>query len=606
MVKMMKDIISFFRNKKLKTKLLLSYLLIAILPVGISGFFLVNKTLDSVSEHTEKIYEINSSQISANIRTRLQSFLSMVDSVLYEDLLMKYMEQSYLPDDDYHEKYLKYIELYNSFASKYPIANNPIKLTLYTNNPSIIVDNNFLFNIDQKMTEQAWYKDVYAAKGKIISWGPYEKVNDPYEKKGSLFISIAKLLNPYARNGITKIVRLEIPESEILNLVEKEAENKEIYIIDNRNIIMASTVEKRTGMNCSSIDTLADVIAKQGMQSSKINTPDSIIFYNYINDPTALRGWKVVSIFPTSAMKGDISYIIKYSLLIFVISLIVTTFLIFIFAKTLTKRLNILVKSMSKISAGKFDVSVEISGNDEITDLSNSFNEMAVRINNLINEVYLLDIGKKEAEIHALQSQMNPHFLFNTMESIRMNLWNKQDYETSDIVQKFAKLLRKSIEWGKDKIKLSHEIELVETYLQIQKYRYKDKLDYKINIHKELLDYVIPKFTLQPLAENAIYHGIEMKKGKGTLLLFSELSEDYIKIVIEDDGIGMSEEELVSLKNELADPVFLPGKSRIGIKNIHQRLMLFYGKAYGINLQSRKDLGTRVEITLPVNNIWRD
>jgi two-component system sensor histidine kinase YesM len=273
-------------------------------------------------------------------------------------------------------------------------------------------------------------------------------------------------------------------------------------------------------------------------------------------------------------------------------------FVVFL-SRTLTNRLKLLVKNMSKISDGKFDVFVRYEGNDEISELYASFKNMVERINTLINEVYVLDIEKKDAEIKALQSQINPHFLFNTMESIRMNLWNKQDYETSEIIQKFSKLLRKSIDWGTEKIALKQEIDLVETYLKIQQYRYKNKFEYTIEIDETLFDCVIPKFTLQPIVENAIYHGIEMKKGKSMLFITTEIVNNDFKIIIQDDGVGIDEEKLCQIKEQILQEGFSSSNSRIGIRNVHQRIQLSYGRNYGIIIDSKKNSGTKVEILLP-------
>jgi two-component system sensor histidine kinase YesM len=271
-----------------------------------------------------------------------------------------------------------------------------------------------------------------------------------------------------------------------------------------------------------------------------------------------------------------------------------------LYSNALTSRLKLLVKNMSKIKDGKFDVFVSSDKDDEIGDLSRSFKSMVNRINNLINEVYLLEIKKKEAEINALQSQINPHFLFNTMESIRMNLWKKDDFETSEIVQKFAQLLRKSIDWASDGIELKKEIELVATYLDIQKYRYREKLEYVIQIDDELNNYIIPKFTLQPIVENAIYHGIEMKKGKGRVTISSQVSEQGLKVIVKDDGIGMDEDKLSTVRKQISSPMEEDRKTRIGIRNVHQRLKLYYGETYGVSIYSNKNTGTVVEILLPL------
>jgi two-component system sensor histidine kinase YesM len=264
---------------------------------------------------------------------------------------------------------------------------------------------------------------------------------------------------------------------------------------------------------------------------------------------------------------------------------------------------------MGKIRDGQFNIKVDDNGNDEIAILSKSLKSMADRIDYLINEVYKaemlvkdIEIEKKQAEICALQSQINPHFLFNTMEAIRMDLWQKQEFEISEVITRFAMLIRKSIEWSDDSNTIKQERQLVEDYLLIQKYRYVNKLDYIINIDTELENYSIPQFTLQPIVENAIYHGIELKKGKGCVTISAQVFKGDIKIAVQDDGLGMTEERLSTIRDTINEEHKKAGKARIGIRNVHQRLKLEFGNKYGLTITSQEGIGTQVDILLPMIN----
>jgi two-component system sensor histidine kinase YesM len=280
-----------------------------------------------------------------------------------------------------------------------------------------------------------------------------------------------------------------------------------------------------------------------------------------------------------------------------------------LFSNTLTSRLKLLVRNMSMIRDGKFEVFVGIEDQDEIGMLSKSFSNMVNRINLLIKEVYVselqikdLEIKTKEAKFNALQSQMNPHFLFNTMESIRMNLLGKRDYETSEIIQTFAKLLRKSMDWSRDMITLSQELELVEQYLKVQQYRYRERIQYIIDIDETLKQHYIPKFTLQPVVENAIYHGIEMKEHAGKCWIDAGLEGSDLIIRIRDDGVGMESEKLENVKKIVYAEDDPTGENHIGLRNVHMRLKLNYGDGYGIMIESVKDAGTIIQLRIPLQN----
>lgn len=592
-------------NMKLHTKLLLSYIFITLLPVAIISYFLVSKAVETAYTQTEDIYDINTAQIKTNLENQLRYFISITDSIIYESELINYIQQDDT-EEDYHKSYLKYTRIFNALSFKLPVNEGTLeKFAVYTSNPTVVIDRRFTEKLDEGSMSEPWIRQVCDAKGESIFLDPYRKVGDPYISDSTLYISIAKLLNPYLRHKYINIVKYEIPETEIRKfIVWDQAKNKKIYLLNDKDVIVSSTEDSAVGENGPSVPAVGLALASSGPDDghTRFNTHESIVLMDRIISQDALNDWKLVTVISTEAMNDYISSLVRYGASICLISVIITVIFILLFSRTLSKKVKLLAKNMSRIRDGKFDVFVDTSGRDEISELSASFKSMVERINNLINEVYILDIKKKEAEINALQSQINPHFLFNTMESIRMNLWNKQDYETSEIIQKFAKLLRKSIEWGNDKITLEREMELVEIYLKIQQYRYKDKFHYEIRIDESLNEYLLPKFTVQPIVENAIGHGIEMKKGKGMLCIFSEIAGDDVRIVVQDDGVGMDEERLELLKKDIYGGNSETVGTRIGIRNVHQRLQLFYGEKYGVSISSKKGGGTRVEIAIPPIN----
>lgn len=592
---------AFFNNMKLHNKLILSYIFVALLPVFIIGYFLVSKTEEIAFTNAESINLVDSRQMEENIINQLKLFLNKADSILDQPMLMDYIQTQHNYDSDYLSMFNAYQKIISNYGMSLPITLSSItKLRIYTSNITIVHDNSFILKIDALLESEPWYKEVYAAEGRSIFLPPYTIKGDQFIKDGIQYISVGKSINPFLHNNITNILRIDIPESELYKLIEKNGANKQIYILNDKNLIVSSTDRSSLGKNAKNTPYLNNIMqhfTKNGI--NKLENQNNFISFKEITDKSSINGWRILSIVPLTPMSNSISSIVKYSLLICGLSIAVTLLFVFFFSKTLTGRLEELTRNMSKIDEGNFEVFVNYKGHDEIAILSKSFKKMIEKVNTLINEVYLLDIEKKQAEINALQSQINPHFLFNTMESIRMNLWIKKDYETSEIVQQFAKLLRKAIEWEDDKIPLKQEMELICIYLNIQKFRYKDKFTYEIRIDDTLINYIIPKFTLQPIVENAIYHGIEMKKGTGLLEIYSEVTENHVKIIVKDDGIGIDSEKLQFLKDQLSRNNPRCCKDRIGIWNVNQRLRLFFGPEYGINIDSQKDLGTTFEILLP-------
>lgn len=578
--------------------MLLSYLFVILLPVALIGYFLVTGTTQTFIKQTDEINKISFQQIENNINNKLAGYIKISDSILSDNQLMKDLQEDYASDSDYMDRYLSYIRYY---PSKF-LTDNPdnIQVRILTTNKTVFSDENFVFKVDEQMKKEKWYMDILNSRG-------MNTIREPYLNNNKMVFSIGRLLNPFTAKNHTNVLVIEIPENELYNLIEKEGANKEIDIIDNNGFIVTSTNRDYVGRNCSGIPYIREIVGNNEAVNSKSKNSMDLILVERLNSNNSFRNWKIVSIFSSKPILKDINEIVRYSFVICSIVILFSIMSIYFFSNKLTKRLRKLVHNMGKIKDGRFDVFVNYKAKDEIGELSRSFKDMIDRINNLINEVYLyemrvkdLQIKKKEAELNALQSQINPHFLFNTMESICMNLIKKGDIEISDVIQSFTRLLRKSIDWGSGYLTLRKELDLSEHYLKIQKFRYRDKFEYKIEVNSELYEIIIPKFIIQPIVENAIYHGIEMKEAQGMLKIFSQITENNIMIVVEDDGVGMDNDKLMEVINGLDDVQNDEEKNgRIGIKNVHQRLKLYYGQQYGVLLESEKNSGTRVRILLP-------
>ena len=589
-----------FKNSKLRTKLLVSYLFVVLLPVIIIGYFLITRTTDAVLNQTDYINEINFHQITNNIVNQLSRYTDLSDTILIERQLNDYVSTDYTSDVSYFDKYNDYRNIVSTYTGilKIRMSENA-KVAIYTSNNSIITDNDFICSIDENIKNTPWFNDVLASNGANVIYGPYVNNN------GKQVFLICRLLTQSIR--YINIFTVEVQENEIYKFIEREAINKKIFLVDSNNKIISSNDRNFIGKNISGVNYLSGIDFNKYNSFKKLNIGSgrNTVFVDYLNEKKVFDNWKVICFISSESLVQQIGGIVKNSLLVCLVSVFITIIFVFLFSNAITIRYRKLLNNMSKIKEGKYNVAVD-DGNDEISELSKNFKSMAEKIDYLVNEVYEaelqvkdLEIEKKEAKIFALQSQINPHFLFNTMESIRMDLWLKQEYEISDVIARFSAFLRKSIEWSNDKNTIIKEKVLVEDYLQIQKYRYVDKLDYQINIDSEFDDCSIPIFILQPIVENAIGHGIELKKGKGCVTISAEEYEDDLRIIVEDDGIGIPEDTLIKIKTALNSEQDKSGKTRIGLRNVHQRLILQFGSKYGLTIDSHEGKGTRVNVLLP-------
>ena len=238
---------------------------------------------------------------------------------------------------------------------------------------------------------------------------------------------------------------------------------------------------------------------------------------------------------------------------------------------------------------------------DEITELGMSFNIMIGKIKELLDSKIKEQENLKKAELRALQAQINPHFLYNTLDTI---IWMAESKKTDDVVEivsALSKFFRISLSKGMDWITIGEEVERIRSYLTIQKMRYRDILDFNIQVDDDVADNTILKLVLQPLVENALYHGIKNKRQGGTINVYAKRKDEYeILLEVEDDGIGFTPEKLAQLRAELNDDLGdIKSENGFGIGNVNNRIRLYYGKPYGLSIESEYTTGTRVTLVIP-------
>ncbi|MFL7893413.1 MAG: histidine kinase [Anaerolineales bacterium] len=240
---------------------------------------------------------------------------------------------------------------------------------------------------------------------------------------------------------------------------------------------------------------------------------------------------------------------------------------------------------------------------DEITELGISFNIMTSRIRELLNAKVREQENLKKAELKALQAQINPHFLYNTLDTIVWMSESNQPRKVIEIVKALSSFFRIALSRGRDWIPIGQEIEHVESYLYIQKIRYRDILDYKIDVDESILDGTILKLTLQPLVENALYHGIKNKRNGGTIWVKARREyQDKVMLEVEDSGVGLTPYKLSRILERLNDESdeITPDGEGFGLANVNKRIKLYYGDQYGLSIESQYREGTRVKVVIPL------
>lgn len=265
---------------------------------------------------------------------------------------------------------------------------------------------------------------------------------------------------------------------------------------------------------------------------------------------------------------------------------------------SITKPIRTLCDKTAMVAKGDFTARTTCENHDELSILSDSFNDMALKLEQQVNSIKLEQENLRHMESKLLQAQINPHFLYNTLDTIVWLIEGDKNKEAIDMVVSLSDFFRTVVSKGKDFITIREEEIHIKSYLQIQQSRYKDILDYEINIPEELYGYQILKLTMQPLIENSLYHGIKMLRARGKITVTGEIKDEVVCFHVIDNGIGMDEQELNALREEIE----MPGSkqsSGFGLANVNKRIKLNYGSIYGLNIQSTKGEGTNITIKIP-------
>lgn len=299
------------------------------------------------------------------------------------------------------------------------------------------------------------------------------------------------------------------------------------------------------------------------------------------------------------AIENDINKMLQMILLIFVVVLGITWILIIVISDSISKPLEHLCKLTKQVGKGDFSIEEPKSHGDEVMALEKSFHTMVGKIESLVENVKKEQINLRQMELKLLQVQINPHFLYNTLDAIS---WMAEDGRTDDVVEMVSALsefFRTGLSKGRDYITLKEEESHIRSYLQIQQFRYTDILNYEIHIPEAIGDFMLLKLTLQPLVENALYHGIKQKRGKGIIKVTADYDQYSIFLKVEDNGIGMTEEELQALRQSVEAGNLKTSDKGFGLANVHERIRLNYGNDYGLVIDSVYQEGTCVTVCLP-------
>lgn len=368
-------------------------------------------------------------------------------------------------------------------------------------------------------------------------------------------------------------------------------------VIDENSYLLYDEIFSSLNKTFLDTDFRSQMAISQQSRKLYLENPKRFITWNSTNGQYPLR---VMACIPVELVVLNSNYIMVTTFAVALISILLCIIISPMLVRSLTKPLNTIVRTMGKVQDGDTNARVVIKNNDEFGYIGGSLNSMLDRLNVLFETNLEKQNRLRLAELKALYSQINPHFLYNTLDSIK---WLAKLNGVDDIVlivSQLGKLLKNSIHNQKDSVLILEEMSLVGSYLSIQKIRYCDKFEAVIEVDENIMSCVVPKFIIQPIVENAIIHGIEDKVGKAHLIIRGWQENNKIIFEIRDDGVGISDENLAKIRHSTQKNA--KSSDSIGIANVDKRIKLYYGEDYGLDISSLENIGTVTRITMPFSS----
>ena len=570
-------------NIALSKKLTLLYVFCVLLPLVVTDSIVLYIVVNN--QHTKQLHamENEASAIQYSLTNSIDYAAATAKQIYMNEYIERYLNHEYAGPLAYVEAYQDFVKttLFKGGAG----MDNSI-ITMYADNPTIV--NGGEFSRLSAIENTGWYRTFEESGRDTMLYFYYDNEKSPVveAKRKVLFL---KRLDFFNGNRCEKFLKIELDYSNMVRGLVKLGYEFPVYVCQGDRVLLANDGHSSINQDFEpfTMKDKAGVSKEMSLYGSNLQI--------YIMEP-----------------KTDVWKDIRDNMPLIALLILTNAILPWKLMKELNRSLTVRIEQLSQVFDKVEDEELsqidEISGNDEIGRLMQNYNRMAERTNDLIQTVYKdrikqqeMDIARQSAELLALHSQINPHFLFNALESIRMHCVLRNEPEIAEMVAKLAIMERQNVDWATDVVEIGKEMEFVEAYLGLQKFRFGDRLSYELEVEKECLGIEIPKLTLVTFVENACIHGIENKTTQGWIFVRIYMEKETLCIEVEDTGSGMEEDEQQRLLDIMQNASIdrLKEKGRVGMVNACLRLKMMTEHQVKFALESEKGVGTMVQIRIP-------
>jgi len=575
----------------IRSKLLIYFLAIILLPLltlGVLGPVIYSRTIER--ETTSHMIQMIR-QVTRNFEFYIHDMENITYYLTQSPEIQAFLDTAHAsvsPGDSFAEAH----RLLRTYANAHP----EIAGILVVNDADHLLSNDFERITRDAIANDRWYQEAVAAPASIQLFPrPIGRnLRDGREDSSDDVVSVVKAVKDEATGRIKGVILIDMKLRVVEDIFADTTlgESGFIFLIDRTGSTVYAPVNKI-------VYRVRNEWLTSHMHSAVRRIKGSS--YQLMWEESPYTGWKTVGVFSLNEVLKPVINSRYYSIIIAALTVVLAFVASVFFASSIARPVVKLRLLMKQVEAGNLSPRFREKGNDEIIQLGNGFNAMVAELQKLIDLVYHEQQSKREAEVKILQQQIKPHFLYNTLDTIQWMAQEREAYDIVELVGALTKLFRIGLSQGRELITVRDEIDHVRSYLTIQKARYEDKFDFKIAVDDAVLDFLVLKLSLQPLVENAIYHGIKERRGHGAIEVEGEKRDDHLVLRVTDDGIGMSEEELVHVRTVLENSATnKPANAGFALLNVNERIRLTFGPQYGVRIYSKSGFGTTVEVMHPL------
>ncbi len=564
--------LEFFKNLQFRSKLFLSYIFVVIVPLTVLGAYSYSLANSTFLAETKLWMTESVRQATEGLSGRFANYGNMLEYVVTNAQVLRVVNDV---DSTTFQKYTDYTQVIDPvFITTRSLNSEIVSLLIYTDNPTISERADSFSRLD-RIAGESWYDRIRDGGG-------------PYWRVGEDGIEGYMRFHQRFRNSPISVLAIRIDDDRTFDLEIGSAGEYGIRIHDDQGDLVYAK-EPQSEHDCLPPgETLHGRIPPGGPQEIRIGRTRFLA----IRQPIGQTGWTFYCYSPMQVHMAAAGNILGATLVLIAACLVLLFFLIWVFSRTLVRRIHNLNEKMRQVEEGNMDLVVTSATRDEIGQLTNRFGNMMRRINALIEEIYKSRLVQKDAEMKALQAQINPHYLYNTLSLINWKAIEIDAMEISRITRSISTYYRTVLNNGQDVITVEDELTNTRCYLDIQLQMHNNSFQVRYDIDPSILGFSMIKIILQPIVENAIVHGLEQRRDTGgEIVVTGKMDGDHILLSVRDNGPGMEQDKTRAILGVES--------AGYGLKNVNERLRLFFGPTCGLSIRSAPGAGTEVVVCIP-------